>query len=93
MQVFTLPLLAWIRWMMVLVGSNKIWISKQERCMAGSMQQHILGRMDRWLFASVKKWYWEYQKNGTDSFGDIIIIIAARRGMECTVLRGKATVC
>ncbi|CDH59410.1 predicted protein [Lichtheimia corymbifera JMRC:FSU:9682] len=61
----------------------------------GSMQQqHILDQMDTRLFASMKEWYWEYLKNGTDSpSGDIIIITAARQGMECTVLRGKATVC
>ncbi|CDH58719.1 predicted protein [Lichtheimia corymbifera JMRC:FSU:9682] len=38
-------------------GSNKISISKQERCMVGSMQQHILDRLDTRLFASIKKWY------------------------------------
>ncbi|CDH61033.1 predicted protein [Lichtheimia corymbifera JMRC:FSU:9682] len=25
-------------------------------------QQHILHRMNTRLFASIKKWYWEYQK-------------------------------
>ncbi|CDH61226.1 predicted protein [Lichtheimia corymbifera JMRC:FSU:9682] len=44
-------------------GSNKIWISMQERYMVGSMQQqHILDRLDKRLFASIKKWYWEYLK-------------------------------
>ncbi|KAJ8651251.1 hypothetical protein O0I10_013271 [Lichtheimia ornata] len=34
-------------------GSNRIRISKQECCMVGSMQQHILDRMDTRLFASI----------------------------------------
>ncbi|KAJ8662896.1 hypothetical protein O0I10_001072 [Lichtheimia ornata] len=34
-------------------GSNRIRISKQECCMAGSMKQHILDRMDTSLFASI----------------------------------------
>ncbi|CDH59356.1 predicted protein [Lichtheimia corymbifera JMRC:FSU:9682] len=51
---------------------NMILISKQEHYMVGSMQQHILDRKDTRLFASIKKCYLEYQKNGTDSLSAIL---------------------
>ncbi|KAJ8653341.1 hypothetical protein O0I10_010992 [Lichtheimia ornata] len=65
-------------------GSNRIRISKQECCMVGSMQQHILDRMDTRLFTTING---TVLRNTTRaSFGDAIIIKAARQGRHCITL-------